>query len=1120
MRDLLDSIFRLSWSLPLLGFRVFARLFSSPPLRERGNSWSGPSAQPLVPALEYQPSSISAHSLASATDYSNVTTGDVSAFPSSMRVTNSGSLNTARFMVLGEGLAAGACDFALTAENQAWSFAAQLARQMGAELPLHFIQAPGLGDFPGFQRLSVRIPSPLQTTVLTELPPIPVANLAAPGLHLRDALFLHPTQPLIHRKDAKQTAANLLWGVQSIASGETFAPTQMEYALQQFPTFTIVALGYFEAIEAAVHENPGLLPHPHEFEAHYAEIISRLKGAGSEVLVLNVPDPFDTAHFSSVETAARITKVEPSFLGDRYGIKSDDMVTLNGLNEIGFQIFSRSFQTLHPDSLISFRVASEIHDRISELNSRLAQTAAHYGATVYDLGDLFRRVAQQGYRAGTQMLTSEYLGGFYSLNGYYPGRTGQAIIANEILRLLNAIYGASFSPIDLNSVVSNDPTAACRQAAGPAWPSEELWRLPFNPDPGVDDAVLNTSIEASDRFSVAKNWDQLAPVTPPTPPSLPLRLPPGLEQVLPLNCSCSYFGDGIGALNVTNPQEARFGSTANFIFGGLAMVDSHLNGFLKIRFSEPVNNISHFELSFMGGFAGEDSVLAAPQFFKMAFQHNRVDEAQGLISSGDLNLDTGEVYNLTVYVQYSSNALFALVGVNPGFPKGPITFKNPPPSNCPPPTPEQQQIYASAWAEFEQRPDGLLDFTFYGSMFVPIGAGAAWPLNFVSASGQHATIPAAGTAMHPHLQLSTRDTAGFSDAPWQHIPFNTIQEFTLFTHNSAFGDAFHLNVPHLGGPAKGRSHLLGRLQVQFGPRTQNSVPMAMWSVPPGGIMAPLSPSPITQAFPSRLSPGPQGFNEFLRFPMRNYALDDLSIIDDPFDIAVGALDLRTGRMLNRLLHRAFISQDLIFALLRVEPCTPQTSFFFRGPAVLVKGPRDQSVFRFQGIVHIPYPAGFKFPNPDFSTGFAVGPDSALDPFLWFHAMRNGTAEGSVKEGSATRVRASTGDIFSYSYRIGTDPIETPPIFEYDNHSQEGNFRMHSLAWVDFSNSATSEEEEGYDTVTFSGFGIWNKDGTHTLQQVAVQICTSREKPYVGIQIAQGDISNVNTKPAVEQAALP
>ncbi len=1034
----------------------------------------------------------------------------------------SGRLNTSRLIAMGEGLTAGVGDFALTAETQVWSFAAQIARQLGSTFTLPLIQAPGIGDFPGFARLSVRVPAFFQDTVLAQLPLQPPSNLGVPGFRLLDAVSLRPTQPLVHRTDARQTAANLVWGVLSIARGESAAPTQLQYAMQQSPTLVIVQLGYYEALEAAVNENPNLLPEAEQFIAHYSEIISSLRNRGSEVLVVGIPDPFDTAHFSTMDVAAKIVRVEPSFLSARYDLSENDIITLNGLNEIGFQIFSRSFSALHPDSFISAQTAQEIRSRISQLNDLLAGLADENGAIFYDLAALFRRVSQQGYPTGTRNLSGEYLGGFFSLNGYYPGQTAHAIIANEILELLNATYGAGFSLIDLNTVMSSDPALACRPADGPLWSTAELWQWPFQPDLTMDETVFSTSSSRDEQpFSVEDNWDQLAPVTPPQSSGLPLQLPPGLEQVLPLNSSTSYFGDGISALNVRDPRYARFGSTANYIFGGLAMVDSHLNGSLRIKFTTPVNGISHFEIYFMGGFTGDDAVLVAPQFFRMAFQQNRVDEAPGLISSGDLNLQTGEVFNLTVYAQYSSTALFALVGANPAFPKGPITFRNPPPSNCPPPTPEQQQIYASAWAEFEQRPDGNLDFTFYGSMFVPLGPGAGWPLNFVSADGHHATIPASGTVMHPHLQLSTRPPQASGSDFSEQIPFNTIQEFTLFTHNSAFGDAFHLNVPHLGGPAKGRSHLLGRLQIQFGPRTGNSVPIAVSSVPPGGVLSPLSESPITASFPSLLSPGPQGFNENLRFPMRTYPLDDLSILDDPFDISVGALDLTSGRLLNQLLHRAFISQDLIFALLRVEPCTPQSSFFFRGPAMMVRGSGDQTVFRFQGIVHIPYPAGFKFPHPDFSTGFNVGPDSALDPFLWFHAIRNGSGTGMVAEGGDSGVRSSTGDIFSFRYRVSGAPAEMAPFFEYENHSQEGSFRLHSLAWIDFSNSGTSAGSEGrYDTVTFAGFGIWSKDGVRSLQQAAVQISTSKEKPYIGIQIASGDISNVNTKPVNEQAALP
>src|SRR5579864_5610152 len=1127
MRELFDAMLRLAWTMPLTAMRELLNIFS---MGWMGNSAVAGTNLRQQAASTFQSGGQPQVNIASPTP-AGITPAQNMPSPASIRnvaPVNAGRLNTSRMMVLGEGLAAGVGDFALHADSQPFSFPAQMARQMSADFPQRLIQPPGIGNFVGYASLPVSVPAPMQSTVLDRLPPQPIANLSIPEFRLEDALSLRPAQPLIHRHNAKQTAVNLAWGILPIARGQKSLPNQVDYALEQSPSFVIVELGYYEALEAAINGSPDRLPKTDRFISRYSEILSRLKRSGAEIQLLNVPSPLDTAYFSSVEVAARIMKVEPSFLLRRYGIQEDDLITANGLNEISFQILGKSLQALPPDSTLSSEIAGVLASRISELNQALSRLAEQNGVVLYDLAALFRRVASGSYSAGGRTLNNEYLGGFYLLNGYYPGPTGQAIIANEILGLLNTAYVASFPLIDLNSVAAGDPTMASRQAPGPNWSSSELERLPFHPSPALDEYPINAHQAEDNHFSVNQNWEQLAPVTPPAPSRLPLQLPPGFEQVLPLSTAASYFGDGISALNVRNPQQAFYGSTGNFIFGGLAMVDSHLSGSVRIKFTPPVNNVSHFEISFVGGgLTGADSVLATPQFFKMPFRENRVDEVPGLISSGELNLETGVVGNLTVYARYISTALSALISVNPNFPKGPglpypvIVFKNPAPSNCPPPTAEERQIYASAWAQFEQRPDGKLDFSFYGSMFVPLGPTTVWPLNFVGPEGQYAIIASPGTVMHPHLHLSTRDPDASGEDFSRSIPSNTIQEFTLYTHNSAFGDAFTLNSPVVGGKAKGRSHLLGRLQIQFGPRTQNSVPIAVSAVPPGGIMAPLPDSPITQSFPSRLSAGPQGFNEILRFPLRNYPLDDLSIIDDPFDISVGALDLSTGRLLNNLLHRSFISQDLIFALLRVEPCTPQSSFFFQGPAMIVKGPRNQKVFRFQGIVHIPYPAGLKFPYPDFSTGFMVEDGSALDPFLWLHAIQNGAASGVVKQGGASHVHASTGDDFSYRYLIPSDPGSTAPVFEYENHSQQGSFHMHSLAWVDFINSGTSlRHDEPYDTVTFSGFGVWQKDGTRTLQQVAVQISTSSEKPYVGIQVADGDVSNVNTKPQEEAAALP
>ncbi|HJP91109.1 MAG TPA: hypothetical protein VJ875_04085 [Pyrinomonadaceae bacterium] len=1020
---------------------------------------------------------------------------------------NSGSLNASSFVVLGEGLAAGMGDFTLNEETQYQSFPAQMARQMQADFPQPYIQASGICYPIGFTGQPVLVPRPLQSTVLNRVPPLSVRNLSIPALTIKEACELRPVQPLIRRDSHKLTALNLTLGVLHIARGDDHTLTQVEYALECCPTFVVVCLGYSEALEAAVGGKPDLLPRAESFCADYARILKPLRQAGAEVLVLTIPDPFDTAYFSTRSAAAKTLMVDPAILQTLYGLDDDRLLTVHGLNEIGFQLFGRSVGPLPENATLNVEVGQQVSRRISELNAALISLAREHGAKAYDLCAWLRRFKSEGSNTGSRRLTSEYLGGFYSLNGYYPGATGHALIANELLRFLDSNYNSDFPQINVDAVKQSDHVAAYRPAEGPCWTLDTLPRA----QPAPEVATVSTYGQLGPGEPVPSGWETLGAAEGKAPPAL--RLPPNLEQTLPLNKAASYFGDGIGAVNCCDRQGIQFGSCGNWLFGGLAMVDSHLSGNIRIRFTPPQNNVTNFQISFEGGFAGEDAVLTTPQFFKMWFQQARVDEVPGLISSGKLDLTTGLISDLQVYAAYSSTALFALVGSNPNWPRVPITFKNE----------SSQQYYGSAWARFEQRDDSLLDFTFYGSMFAPVGP-VVWPLNFVGPSGQFATIPAAGTVMHPHLHLSTKGPARGGECP--EIPFNTIHELTLFTHNSSFGDAFTLHAPQLGGKATGRSHLLGRVLLQFGVPSGNTVPVAVFAVNPGGVMEEMAQSPITQVFPGRLYQGPVGFDEFLRFPLRTYSLDDLAIIDDPFDVSVGAVDLRTGRFVNELLHRGFINQDLIFALLRVEPRTPGSSFLFRGPAVLEKGPGNEPLFRFKGEVFIPYPEGFFFPTPNLTTGFPIGPNSRLDPFLWLHAIPDQRAGDYVKTGEGREITSSAGEQFSYRYSIPNDQTKHRAVFEFENHTQQGKFRLHSLAWVGFTNSqasaraSSSRRSVEYDTLSFTCFGIWSKDGVETLVQASAQFSTSPERPYVGIQIDSGIISNVNTKPPNIKDALP
>src|SRR5215468_10785596 len=166
---------------------------------------------------------------------------------------DSGRLKTDTFIVVGEGLAAGMGNFTLREEPQLHSFPAYMAERMQAKFSQPLLQAPGLGNAVGFTPLPVRVPTYMQTTVLEQLGPMPFTNLAVPGYTLTDALHLRPRQPLVHRNDAKQTLSNLILGMPSLLSAkEDPWPTQIECALEQSPTFTLVELGYYEVLEAAV----------------------------------------------------------------------------------------------------------------------------------------------------------------------------------------------------------------------------------------------------------------------------------------------------------------------------------------------------------------------------------------------------------------------------------------------------------------------------------------------------------------------------------------------------------------------------------------------------------------------------------------------------------------------------------------------------------------------------------------------------------------------------------------------------------------------------------------------------------------------------------------------------
>src|SRR5213593_3338363 len=124
---------------------------------------------------------------------------------------------------------------------------------------------------------------------------------------------------------------------------------------------------------------------------------------------------------------------------------------------------------------------------------------------------------------------------------------------------------------------------------------------------------------------------------------VPLKLPPGLRQTLRINKDVSYIGDAVRIVDCPKDEDNPLGTCSNLLFGGLAMYDSHVSGVVEVKFYAPINDIAHFEISHPGNLAGDNAVMKAPQGYEMRVRDVFILDALDQISSGDLNLLTGEV---------------------------------------------------------------------------------------------------------------------------------------------------------------------------------------------------------------------------------------------------------------------------------------------------------------------------------------------------------------------------------------------------------------------------------------------------------------------------------------------
>jgi lysophospholipase L1-like esterase len=372
-------------------------------------------------------------------------------------------VDLSNYCALGDSQTAGFSSGSLMSWYQERSYPALLARQAGAasfEQPL--ISEPGIPAI--LELVSLQGPVIAPVGLIPGEPvnatyPFPYNNLGVPGATLFDMVF------------TTGDINNLLQGDFSNVMHDVVLRNAVNTALEQCigldPTFITVWIGNNDVLGAALAGTPidGVTMTPVDvFAGLYANAIGALvTNTSADIVLINIPDrlPF----FLTVPPFVDIPGVGTvPLMADTGPLTADDYVPLSAgaLIAQGYGLpggpplpDNLDLLTGEPGYVLRAAEFAAIENQIAAYNQVIADVAGSYGLAVLDVNALYRTYwSDRAPFLGGVNLTGDFLlGGIFSYDGIHQQNIGYALIANALIELINAEFGASIPLVNMADVL-------------------------------------------------------------------------------------------------------------------------------------------------------------------------------------------------------------------------------------------------------------------------------------------------------------------------------------------------------------------------------------------------------------------------------------------------------------------------------------------------------------------------------------------------------------------------------------------------------------------------------------------------------------------------------------------
>ncbi|HEV8538994.1 MAG TPA: hypothetical protein VGR15_08770 [Bacteroidota bacterium] len=426
-------------------------------------------------------------------------------------IINTGNADFTRFVAIGNSVTAGFQSNALSQRDQVFAYPNLIANQVRTSFEIPLIKNPGIGNRIRLKNLTptlVTEPSvPLDpSSNLNVALPRPYNNLGITGAILYDIM---DTSGASSDFASKSIARGNPFFALTLRS-RLFGNSIFQQAMSLQPTFITIWIGNTDVLGYAVsggrigsNVGPPYSADPPRtkptetvlFSAWYRALMDSLKATGAGIVTANILDVTAIPYFTTVGPQIRANL--PPGLYFRYqrngnagpsnpildtttlsGAPTDPLILLNGITyapllgqptgryyadngiapPLGIDTtkpFGFHPQNPWPDALtLDADEKSTTHAAVDEFNSIIDSVAANRGIGVVDIHSLYELARTQGiYVQGFGTFSSAFiLGGLFSYDGVHPSSRGQAILANEWIKVINQKFDAAIPLVNIGSV--------------------------------------------------------------------------------------------------------------------------------------------------------------------------------------------------------------------------------------------------------------------------------------------------------------------------------------------------------------------------------------------------------------------------------------------------------------------------------------------------------------------------------------------------------------------------------------------------------------------------------------------------------------------------------------------